>query len=561
MDDEGTDKRNESAEIAVDEAVEFVVVIDGVADIVAARQQGRVLADRLGFPSIDLTLIATAISEVAWNIVEHAGRGEVRLRAVSQVGRIGICIVARDCGPGIADVERALLDGYSTHRGLGLHGARRLVDEFSIVSEIGSGTTVTMRKWIRAGRRRSRSEHVRQAVRRRGRPRGEVPREAAVSAMVRATVDELAREYQQALEDCVRGGGEGSLLRAYQLGRRAVPEGFGVLEWAAVHQEALAAVLLRRLAPAEHARVVREAAQFFAEALAPFEMNQRGVREASAVLQVLNAELDHRVAATIAKYEATREQLEEHQRLGHMKDDFISIVSHELRTPLTSIHGAIDLVRAIGGDLPPEARHLLEIAHRNCQRLARLVDEILDLGRIESHEMVFKIEELEIGSLLEQALEANQAYAERFGVRLVLDAPIPVARVAADPHRLMQVVTNLIANAVRFSPPAETVVVKARRVDGRARVSVEDHGPGIPEEFRSRVFQRFAQADTSNTRPREGTGLGLSISKAIIERLCGCIGFETQAALGTTFHFELPESPKDGGAFSGQEEGELRSEP
>lgn len=126
-----------------------VVFIESAADIVAARQRGRALASRLGFSPSDLTVVATAISEVARNIVEYAGRGEIRLSLCQQGGRVGICVVATDKGPGIPDVDRALRAGYSTQRGLGLGlpGARRLMDEFEIVSAVGSGTSVTMRKW------------------------------------------------------------------------------------------------------------------------------------------------------------------------------------------------------------------------------------------------------------------------------------------------------------------------------------------------------------------------------------------------------------------------------
>ena len=121
------------------------------ADIVAARQAGRHLAQSVGFGGSDLTLIATAISEVARNIVSYAERGEVRLSAAIRDGLRGILVVARDEGPGIPDIELAMQDGYSTGRslGLGLPGARRLMDEFEIISEVGRGTTVTMRKWVR----------------------------------------------------------------------------------------------------------------------------------------------------------------------------------------------------------------------------------------------------------------------------------------------------------------------------------------------------------------------------------------------------------------------------
>jgi serine/threonine-protein kinase RsbT len=133
-------------------AAERRVVIRSDSDIVVARQEGRALAERLGFAGTDLVAIATAISEIARNIIQYAGEGEILLSEVRKEGRSGILIVARDQGPGIANLELAMQDGYSTSGGLGLglSGARRLVDEFEIVSELGKGTTVTMRKWLQA---------------------------------------------------------------------------------------------------------------------------------------------------------------------------------------------------------------------------------------------------------------------------------------------------------------------------------------------------------------------------------------------------------------------------
>jgi len=377
---------------------------------------------------------------------------------------------------------------------------------------------------------------------------------------VTAQVKELTEAYSRALEDYLAGAGEAALLRAYQVGRRAVIDGLGVLEIAAVHQEALVAVLLKMLSPvemlspAETPRVARSAAEFFAEALAPFEMTRRSYREASAI-QSLNTELKERVQTILRDYEAARHQLEEHKRLEGMKSEFISVVSHELRTPLTSIHGSLDLViKGLDLDLPPRARRLLEIAYRNSQRLVRLVNEILDIQKLEFGDVVFEIRPVELMGLLANAIEANQAYAAQRGVQLTLEGGLAGLKVAADPDRLMQVLTNLLGNAAKFSPRGETVVLRAETADGWLRVSVIDHGPGIPEDFRSRVFHKFAQADTSTTSAQEGTGLGLSISKAIIDRLGGRIGFESDVGRGTTFYFDLPEWAED--ATAAQPDGE-----
>jgi signal transduction histidine kinase len=333
---------------------------------------------------------------------------------------------------------------------------------------------------------------------------------------------ELARDYALALADYVSGAGEVALLRAYQAGRDTLTHGLGVLELATLHQEALVEVLAD-LDVRDHAPAARSAAEFFAEALAPFEMSRRGLRG----------------------------QIEERERLERLKDEFISVVSHELRTPLTSIHGSLNL--AVGGklgELPPQAHRFLEIAYRNSQRVVRLVNEILDLQEIESGEIALRARAVELAPLLEDAIEANQAYAGRFEVRIALDGEPPAAKVVADPDRLLQVLANLLGNAARFSPPGGTVRVRATRLAGVVRVSVSDRGPGIPEEFRARVFERFARADASSGRG-EGSGLGLSISRAIVERLGGRIGFESEIGRGTTFHLELAEWSEEAAAGGG----------
>jgi signal transduction histidine kinase len=365
---------------------------------------------------------------------------------------------------------------------------------------------------------------------------------------VRRAVKGLAEEYTAALVDYVAGGGEAALLRAYQLGRSAVAEGLGVLEVAAVHQEAVVAAVLRMLAPEESASIARRASEFFAESLAPFEMTRRGFQEANALLRGLNQELEGRVQQIRQDYEDTRDQLHEQRRLERLKNEFISVVSHELRTPLTSIHGALGLITTgLGGELPPGASHLLDIAYRNSQRLVRLINDILDLQKIESGSMAFHLRPVDMRSLLQQAIEANQAYAQGLGVGLALVDTPPSLRVQGDPDRLMQVMTNLLSNAAKFSPPGESVQVSARREGPSVRVVVRDCGPGIPEPFKARIFEKFAQADASTTRDKGGTGLGLSITKAIVERLGGTIGFESQPTQGTAFHVDLPEWRRSSG--------------
>ncbi len=230
------------------------------------------------------------------------------------------------------------------------------------------------------------------------------------------------------------------------------------------------------------------------------------------------------------------------KRIDRMKSEFVSTVSHELRTPLTSIRGSLGLVSGgIAGVLPDKARDLVEIAKNNCERLIRLINEILDSEKIESGKMQFELKPQDMKPLLERALADNQGFADQHKVRLVLQAPRQALRVNVDSDRLLQVMANLLSNAIKFSSAEGTVRVLLGRHAGRVRVEVSDDGPGIPEEFRKRIFQKFSQADSSDTRQKGGTGLGLNIVKAMLERMEGSIAFDSRVNVGTTFYFELPE--------------------
>ena len=244
---------------------------------------------------------------------------------------------------------------------------------------------------------------------------------------------------------------------------------------------------------------------------------------------------------TVIGFSSLGNDVTELKRIDRMKSEFVSTVSHELRTPLTSIRGSLGLVwGGVTGELPAQAKNLVGIAKSNCERLIRLINDILDSEKIESGKMRFELRPMELEPLLEQALLANEGFAEQHSVKLVLGRVEAPVQVCVDSDRLIQVVTNLLSNAIKFSPPGGAVQVTMRKDAGRVRVEIMDSGPGIPDEFRQRIFQKFSQADSSDTRQKGGTGLGLSISKAIIERMDGSIGFTTEARVGTTFFFELP---------------------
>lgn len=221
----------------------------------------------------------------------------------------------------------------------------------------------------------------------------------------------------------------------------------------------------------------------------------------------------------------------------------VQVAAHELRTPLTSILGMLKLLAVRPGIVSAEDRdRLLDVALRSSERMAQLIDDLLDLERIESGQAAFELEMVDVERLVQQARELNEGQARRLGVTVEL-ALLPQARVRADPQRLLRVLVNLLSNAVKFSPPGESVRLSVARLGGAVRVEVQDRGPGIPKEFRTRIFQRFAQGTAAGVPQGEGrgSGLGLAISKALVEGMGGRIGFDTQDQAGTTFYFELPE--------------------
>jgi PAS domain S-box-containing protein len=246
----------------------------------------------------------------------------------------------------------------------------------------------------------------------------------------------------------------------------------------------------------------------------------------------------------------------ERKRVEQMKDEFVSTVSHELRTPLTSIAGSLGLLGGgAAGPLPEKAARLIQIAHSNSERLVRLINDILDIEKIESGKMAFQLGLLRLAPAIDQAVQANRGFATQHGVELDL-GPVPEdAAVVADEDRLIQVITNLLSNAVKFSPPGETVRIWATSTGDTHRITVSDRGPGIPDAFRPHIFGKFAQADSSDSRAKTGTGLGLSIAREIVTRLGGAITFESTMGKGTSFHVDLPaagrEAPRNG--ESGQE--------
>lgn len=241
----------------------------------------------------------------------------------------------------------------------------------------------------------------------------------------------------------------------------------------------------------------------------------------------------------IKGYVLIAQNVEGRRAIERMKDDFIAIVSHELRTPLTSILGALGL--AMGGvvvGMSEPIAELVQIAHANSERLLRLVNDILDLRKLETGALDLTLSRFDLGEAVKRAIVEMSPFAQRHEVRVEVGAMV-AARVYADFDRLVQIVVNLVSNAVKFSPRDEPVVVSLSRHGPSVRLSVADAGPGIPESFRPDIFRKFAQASAADGGHRGGTGLGLSIVKSLVHLHHGQVSFETEPGHGTVFHVDL----------------------
>jgi PAS domain S-box-containing protein len=229
----------------------------------------------------------------------------------------------------------------------------------------------------------------------------------------------------------------------------------------------------------------------------------------------------------------------ERREVDRLKDEFVSIVSHELRTPLTSIRGSLGLLAAGKlGEVPEKGRRMLEIAVQNTDRLVRLINDILDIERIESGRVTMELHSTDAADLAHQAVDVMSAMAEKAGVRLYAWADRQPME--ADPDRILQVLTNLLSNAIKFSPPGAEVTVNVTREGPEVVFRVRDQGRGIPADRLESIFERFQQVDSSDAREKGGTGLGLAICRSIVQQHGGRIWVESDPGEGSTFTFTLP---------------------
>jgi len=278
--------------------------------------------------------------------------------------------------------------------------------------------------------------------------------------------------------------------------------------------------------------------------------NQGFIRNYETVFRTKNgAEKDLLLSAELISYKGedcllvAGQDISERKAIERMKNEFISIASHELRTPLTSLKGALGLLHSdVVGKIPEAMEPMLEVAYRNSERLGRLIDDILDMEKLDAEKMEISMLPLSVLSLIDQAISEHAGYGIEHGVSFVIEGDVPNVSVLGDEDRLMQVFSNLMSNAAKFSPKGTVVRLSAREGGQDVRISVMDEGIGIPKEFHEKIFEKFSRADNSNSGQHYGTGLGLSIAKAVIELHGGDLGFKTETDVGTTFFFDLPKA-------------------
>jgi signal transduction histidine kinase/CheY-like chemotaxis protein len=438
----------------------LTVALRAEHDVVVARQRARQLARHLGFDGQDQARVATAVSELARNVTQYAGRGRIEFVLEGRTSPQLLAIHVSDEGPGIADLELVLSGRYQspTGMGLGLSGARRLMDRFQIESAPGRGTTVHLRKVL--------------------------PRAVPVldGAAVRDLIEALAREGLQ-----------------------------------------------NPLAEVQHQNQ---------ELLSALDELKRRQEE----LLQLNRELEDTNRGVVALYAELDEKAEHLRRADQMKTRFLSNMSHEFRTPLNSIVALSRLLQARSdGDLAPEQEKQVGFIVKAAQDLTELVDDLLDLAKVEAGKIVVRPSEFDLARMFGALRGMLRPLLVGESVRLVFEEPRDVPPLYGDEGKVSQILRNFLSNALKFTEKGEIRVRAVLSPDGeRVSISVTDTGIGIAPEDQPRLFEEFAQVEHAVQKKVKGTGLGLALSQRLAHVLGGAVTVESALGRGATFSLHLP---------------------
>jgi signal transduction histidine kinase/CheY-like chemotaxis protein len=431
-------------------------------DVVEARRQARDIAARLGFDANDQTRLATAVSEIARNAFTYAAGGAVDFGVNGEPGGSGILEVRiSDSGPGIGDLKKILAGTYrsKTGMGLGIIGAKRLMDDFRIESATGSGTTVTLCKKIPPSAPRLTPQRLQKMTAEIAKPTAPV-----------TILDDLRTENRELL------------------------------------------------------RVMDE------------------LRARQEDLSRLNAELEDTNRGVVALYAELDEKAERLRRADQMKSRFLSHMSHEFRTPLASILALSRLLmEGADGHLGSEQQKQVTFIRKSADSLLEMVNDLLDLARVEAGKSVVRPTKFQVSSLLGalrgvlRPLQVNEA------VDLVFDDASAMPPMYTDESKVAQILRNFVSNALKFTEKGEVRVMTRLSEDGWSAVfAVSDTGIGVAPENVALIFQEFGQVDSVMQRKFRGSGLGLPLSKGLAELLGGRVWLESVPGRGSTFYAEIP---------------------
>lgn len=435
------------------------VAIRQEVDVVLARQRTRRLTAALGFDKQDQTRITTAVSEIARNAYEHGGGGRVGFFLIGKVAPQLLEITVTDSGPGIDNVE-AVLNGSQrslTGLGLGLIGARRLMDQFQLDSEPGRGTTVSLRKFL--------------------------------------------------------------------------PSSVKVIEAAQLPK------LMESLAASEALDPFSEIRRQNQELLLSLEE----VRKKNEELEHLNLELEDTNRGVVALYAELDERADHLRRADEIKSRFLSDMSHEFRTPLNSIMALSRLLLdRIDGSLSPDQDKQIRLIRRSAETLTELVNDLLDLAKVEAGKIDIRPVEFSLDSLFGALRGMLRPLLAGDRVNLVFDDVAELPTIFSDESKVSQILRNFISNALKFTERGEVRVSAALDGDERVVLSVRDTGAGIAAEHLEAIFQEFVQLDNPAQRRHKGTGLGLPLAKKLAQLLNGSVAVDSVPGQGSTFTLYLP---------------------